>query len=609
MRRIPPSRVASFSLTALLLAAAPLQPAGAAAGPGPGQAGRFLPPEMAAGSYLVRLEPGTDRAAFRAALLALGGRVHHEYALTPQRLNVRQVSPAAAAALRRLPGVAGVAPDAVVHGLLAESVPLVGALFTDFDMRNTDGGLGIPVCMLDTGINRFHVMFDDDNNPETPTNKIRAWKDWINGETVPFDNNGHGSHIAGAIWGRLGLTLNGKPFQGLAPKATIYVGKVLNSSAAGLASDVQAGIEWCAGMAPDSPVPPARVINLSLGFGAFTQVCDATDPTGLAATANAAAAAGVLVVAAAGNEANRNAVVSPACASGVMSVSSIHDADVGPFNYGLCVDHFSAADVPPCFSNRWAGLEVVAPGCLIDSASTLSTLVVANCGSSQAAAHVSGLAALVLGANRTFTGPQVRQRITGTALDLGKPGPDRAHGHGRILAGAAVNGCFAWETPETSCSNGFDDDCDDLPDCADPDCCADVACASGDGDGDGFAGCDCDGANAQAWRPAGPVGPLALSHDAGTGVTSLAWTPPASPGGAVVTYDVLRTPSPGNFFTAASCMVTAGTGTVAGDSDLPAGPGQILYYAVRPASGCPGPPRGHMGADSDGVHRAGRSCP
>jgi hypothetical protein len=562
---------------------------------------------------MVDLDLPTDRgaatvaeAAFRARVRGLGGRVHWRSRLLPGRFNVRDLPPAAIPALARAPGVVRLRPDHQARALLAESVPLIGALYGDPDLWNAYGGLGVPVCLLDSGLYRFHTMFDDDNDVETATGRIVAWRDFIFDETVAYDDDGHGSHMGGVIWGRLGLTVDDEPFQGVAPKARMLAGKVLNSQGIGLFSDVQAGLEWCAGLEPDSPFPPAKVINLSLGGGLYSGVCDGADPTGTAEVVNAVAGMGILVVAAAGNESTENAVATPACASGALSVGAVYDADEGGVSLGACSDPASGPDQPTCFTNGWDHLDVVAPGCVTYSAGLFTpSLLVAGCGTSQAAAHVSGLAALIFAANPGITAAQVRARLVDTARDLGPPGHDRISGHGRVQAGPAVQGCFFPGGVEVTCGDGQDNDCDGRIDCDDPDCCGGEACAAGDTDGDGFGACDCDDAAPLAWSLPGPAGGLTVTVEAGG--AGLWWQAPADAGGLDLAHDLLRSTAAADFEAAAVCLETADAAdTAAFDGDMPAA-GTAFFYLPRPRNGCG--PVAPVGYASSGRPRRARSCP
>lgn len=416
------------------------------------------------GSFMVTLDTQADRPALRGMIRAFGGEIRYEYVLMPDRINVRGLPPGAEQALANAAGVLSVTPDYVVEAHLAEVAPLIGA-----EPVVGNGGDGAIVCILDTGINPTHLMFDDQPN------RLVAFKDFVNGQGTAYDDNGHGSNVAGIVAGREGLQVGGANFHGVAPSATLYVGKVLDSAGSGAFSDVHAGIEWCSGLAGDSPSPRADVINMSLGGGAFGTVCDSNDTTGTAPVVNAAAAQGVLVVSSSGNEGNSNSVGTPSCASGSMAIGAVYDADLGRQRWApTCTDRRTAADQIICFSNQWDFLDVVAPGCVSLSADNdTNDTVVGMCGTSQASPAVAGVAALVFAANPGLNAADVRNCINSTALDLGDPGFDRAYGNGRVQAVSAVacnTTCTVTENPEVSCSDGQDNDCDGLTDGADPDC-------------------------------------------------------------------------------------------------------------------------------------------
>jgi subtilisin family serine protease len=222
------------------------------------------------------------------------------------------------------------------------------------------------------------------------------------------------------------------------------VGKVLDATGSGTFGDVQAGIDWCVAIG-------ARTISMSLGGGLFSSACDgAADPTGTAAHVNAAAAAGVLVVSAAGNDRAANAVSTPACASGSMAVGATYDANIGRASFSGCTDRTTAPDKICCFSNRSVLLDVVAPGCIISSAYFSGTnQVVGQCGTSQATPHVAGLGALLRQQDPGATAGAIRARIEGTAVDLGAAGFDTTYGEGRIDVTAALVAAAA------ACGNGI----------------------------------------------------------------------------------------------------------------------------------------------------------
>lgn len=133
-----------------------------------------------------------------------------------------------------------------------------------------------------------------------------------------------------------------------------------------------------------------------------------------------------------------------------------------------------------------------------------------------------------------------------------------------------------------------------------------LACGCADGDGDGTTSClDCDDADPQLQTDPGSVRALTLLPGTG-GATSLAWSPPSSPGGAVLVYDTLRAPQPDSFQTA-SCLESNGTDQVSSDGTVP-GAGAMFCYLIRAENAC-SPGNNGVGQTSTGQVRAARSCP
>ena len=182
--------------------------------------------------------------------------------------------------LAALPGVAAVHPDRTVTASLDTSVPLVGAPDV-WDRSDAAGqpvtGTGVDVAVIDTGV--------DDTHPALDGGTVVGGHDFANDDDDPMDDNGHGTHVAGIVAANGDLT-------GVAPGASIVAYKVLNRNGSGPTSDVLAGLE--AAVDPANP-HRAEVVNFSLG---------GAEPAGgpLTSAAQAAAEAGVVVVASAGND-------------------------------------------------------------------------------------------------------------------------------------------------------------------------------------------------------------------------------------------------------------------------------------------------------------------
>jgi subtilisin family serine protease len=212
--------------------------------------------------------------------------------------------------LAALPGVTSVVPDTPVHVQTDVSVPLIGApevWKSTSPAGRAVRGAGVTIAVIDSGIDYTHP---DLGGGFGPGHKVVAGHDFVNNDDDPMDDNGHGTHVSGIIAGRAakagGIT-------GVAPDATLTAYKVMDENGSGYTSDIIAGLE-----AATDPANPHRadVINMSIGGPG-----DGTDPLGRAATA--AVRAGVVVVAAAGNDGpGADTVSSPGSADGVIAVGA-----------------------------------------------------------------------------------------------------------------------------------------------------------------------------------------------------------------------------------------------------------------------------------------------
>jgi Subtilase family/Bacterial pre-peptidase C-terminal domain len=254
-------------------------------------------------------------------------------------------------------------------------------------------GDGVVVAVVDTGvdvnhpdlINQFWVNageiagngIDDDGNGYV--DDVSGW-DFVSGDNNPDDGNGHGTHVAGTI----AADDNGFGATGVAPDATIMPVRVLDNNGSGTSAAVAAGIRYAAQMGAD-------IINLSLGGGFSSTILAAIEY---------ALQFDVLVVAAAGNES--------ASAPGYPALFSASLSNV------ISVGAYSSSGVIASFSDHVGSsgaVQVDAPG-----VSVYSTYMGGQygrlSGTSMAAPHVSGLAALALSANNNLTASQLRTLIT-----------------------------------------------------------------------------------------------------------------------------------------------------------------------------------------------------
>ena len=237
-------------------------------------------------------------------------------------------------------------------------------LSTTYSYSNT--GAGVTAYIIDTGIRFNHADFGG---------QATSGYDAVNGGPAD-DCNGHGTHVAGTVGGTK---------YGVAKDVALVAVRVLNCSGSGTWSGVIAGIDWVT----RNRVRPA-VANLSLGGGANSSVDNAVRNM---------IASGVATAIAAGNGNGRRGQdacrYSPARVAQAMTIGATTrtDARAGFSNFGNCVDWF-------------------APGLGITSAwhtSTSATNTIS--GTSMAAPHSAGVAALYLQSNRTASAQAVRDAL------------------------------------------------------------------------------------------------------------------------------------------------------------------------------------------------------
>jgi serine protease AprX len=157
-------------------------------------------------------------------------------------------------------------------------------------------GAGVGVAVIDSGITRYH----DDLSYQGYSTKVRVvagqrmtkFVDFVNNSLMPYDDNGHGTHVAGIIAGN-GYDSNGAR-AGIAPAAHIVSLKVLDGQGRGVISDVIAAFEWAVA---NRTAHNIRVINLSVG----ARVTESYYTDLLTLAAKRATDAGIVVVTAAGN--------------------------------------------------------------------------------------------------------------------------------------------------------------------------------------------------------------------------------------------------------------------------------------------------------------------
>lgn len=250
----------------------------------------------------------------------------------------------------------------------------------------------VKVVIIDTGIDLAHP--DLKENIKGGYNAIYPWKS-------ANDDNGHGTHVAGIV----GAIDNEIGVIGVGPKIDLYAVKVLNAAGSGYLSDVIEGLDWAInnGM---------QVVNMSLGT--------ASNVLSFKEAVQRVNQAGIVQVAAAGN--TGGAVIYPAAYPEVIAVSATDNTDT-----------------IASWSSRGPEIDLAAPGVSIYSTYRGSTYKTLS-GTSMAAPHVAGAAALVIDAKTcgACTPAEVQARLEATAEDLGAIGKDNLYGSGLVDAEKAV---------------------------------------------------------------------------------------------------------------------------------------------------------------------------
>ncbi|MDP9070291.1 MAG: S8 family serine peptidase, partial [Actinomycetota bacterium] len=272
------------------------------------------------------------------------------------------------------------------------------------------GPADVATCVIDTGIDAGHVDLDQ--------GQVVGWKDYVNDKASAYDDNGHGTHVAGIVAGQGDANA---AFRGVAPGGALVGVKALDSAGSGTSTDIISAVDFCVA---NRDALNIRIVNMSLGSDGSS---DGTDAMSLAASN--AFDQGILPVVAAGNAGPAASTIgSPGAGAKALTVCSM--ADTG--ERGFFVSSFSSRGTTEDGRTK---PDLCAPGHRITAPGANSgTGYVSYSGTSMATPFVAGVAALMLDANAAQTPAELKDGLVATAEDRTATGIDSDTGGGRLRA-------------------------------------------------------------------------------------------------------------------------------------------------------------------------------
>ena len=253
-------------------------------------------------------------------------------------------------------------------------------------------GKGITAAVLDTGAFP-HPDFE---------NRILAFRDFVKGRSLPYDDNGHGTHVLGILGGS-GRASKGS-ICGVAPECSLLPIKVLDKNGNGVQENVIRAIDW---ILEHKETYSIRIVNISVGTThreGHERLLEAVEK---------AWDAGIVVVAAAGNQGpGRGSITAPGCSRKIITVGS---SDMLVNHLGLS----GRGSTRDCISKP----DIVAPGNEISSCANknMAFPYTVKSGTSMSTPAVSGGIALLLEKHPEYTNLEIKKRLKSRARDLGYP--------------------------------------------------------------------------------------------------------------------------------------------------------------------------------------------
>ncbi len=368
----------------------------------------------------LRAHADTAQAPLRRRLRALEatGEVTAQTPLWVANAVAVTATPRAVRELAARPDVASVTPDAIT--VVPTALPVeanIAAVHAPDLWAAGQTGQGVVVATLDTGV--------DLTNQDLAARWRGGTNSWYDpyGQhpTGPVDLDGHGTASAGLVVGGS----DGGSSYGMAPGATLIAARVFDDRGATTATAMHLAFQWLLDPDHDPATADApRVVNASWALGAGPSCNLAFQPD-----VRALRAAGILPVFSAGN-------FGPTAATSASPANYPESLSVGAVGATDTIWAYSSAGPSTCGGRTRVFPDLVAPGVSVLSADLFGGFQYLS-GTSIAAPHVAGAAALLLGAHPALSVASVESALTGGAVDLGPAGPDDRYGNGRLDVMAA----------------------------------------------------------------------------------------------------------------------------------------------------------------------------
>ncbi|MFG3585962.1 S8 family serine peptidase [Streptomyces sp. NPDC047990] len=308
-------------------------------------------------------------------------------------------------------GIAKVWLDGKAKATLSDTTAQIGAPEV---WAGGDTGQGVDVAVLDTGIDAAHPDF---------AGRIAVSESFVPGQDVT-DRHGHGTHVASTVAGT-GAASDGKE-KGVAPGASLHIGKVLNNEGSGQDSWILAGMEWAA------RDQHAKIVSMSLGG----DPTDGTDPLSQAVNRLSEETGALFVIAAGNSGPEAYSIGAPGAADAALTVGAVN----GP---GKGVDQLAEfSSRGPRVGDNAVKPDLTAPG--VDILAARSQYAPEGegayqtmSGTSMATPHVAGAAALLAEKHPDWSGRQLKDALVSTTASTRQSSPYQG-GSGRLDIAAAV---------------------------------------------------------------------------------------------------------------------------------------------------------------------------